>query len=161
MKEYFAVVITVIFIGGTLVSLAPEGSGKRYLRLLVSLAVTGCIIMPLFSFLDGWEMDAEGISEMLSWGEENTQNYEEIYNKSLQNGAKEQAEELIVSKLYEQFSLSEKSASVEISFLSENQILTLQEIRVTLHGKGVLTDPREIVSFAEDAFGCPCTVLYE
>ena len=102
MKEYFMIVISVIFMGGIVVSLAPEGTGQRYLRLLASLAVTGCIIIPLFSFLDGWQIDANRISDMLTWGEESTQNYEEIYNNAIIDAGVKNAETKLKSEIIQE-----------------------------------------------------------
>ena len=159
MKEYLGALMATALLGGVIKMLSPEGDLQKYLRWSVALCLVAAMVqIPIGWLSEGGEFSFE---DFFSEDLPTTQDYDEIYNQSLQSGAKDQAKEIIISKIYQAFSLSEESASVEVLFLSENEILSLQEIRVSLHGKGVLTDPREIVSFVEETFGCPCTVLYE
>ncbi len=159
MQEYLSALIAVALLGGIVRMLAPEGKLQTHLRFVIGLCLLCAMLGPLV------QMMAKG-EEMMSqdWWEETeyeTQNYDEIYNESLQNGTKKQAKELIKSKIYQEFSFSEESADVETVFLSENGILSLGEVRVLLRGQGVLTDPREIVSFVRSEWDCPCVVVYE
>ena len=161
MKEYFAVVITVIFIGGTLISLSPEGSGQRYLRLLVSLAVTGCIIMPLFSFLDGWEMDADGISEMLSWGEENTQNYEEIYNNAIVDAGTREAENKLKSEILQALGGDGEDIDLKIVAGHKSGEIYIERTEIIIYPSGLALDPHFMENYISERLGCECVVIYK
>ena len=158
MQEYLGALIGVCLFGGVLRMISPEGASGKYLRLCVGLCLLCAMLSPLS------ELFAEGEkiswSEWLSDEEYETQNYDEIYNQSLQNGVKTQAEEIIKQSIYREYSLSEETAEVETDFLSENGILTPEEVRVVLCGEGVLIDPREIVSYVRSEWDCACTVLY-
>ena len=159
MRDYLYALIGVALFGGIVRMLAPEGALQKYLRFSIALCLACAVLQPLLS--DGWE---RGIFPWEEWsiGEPTEEiNYDEIYNESLQNGAKAQAKELIRTKIYQSFSLTEEMASVEAEFLSKNGILELSEIRVILSGKGVLVDPREIVAFVNSEWGCTCSVIYE
>lgn len=161
MKEYFAVVITVIFIGGTLVSLAPEGSGQRYLRLLVSLAVTGCIIMPLFSFLDGWEMDADGISEMLSWSEKNTQDYEEIYNDAIISASAREAENKLKSEILQALGGDDGNIDLKIIAGHKSDEIYIERTEIIIYPSGLSLDPHFMENYISERLGCECVVIYK
>ncbi len=159
MREYLSSLVAVTLFGGLVRMLAPEGNLQKYLRLTVGLCLVCAMMQPFLGLL------SEGKNfpwdEWLSSEEYDTQNYDEIYNQSLQSGTKSQAKKLITEKIYQAFSFSEETARVEALFLSENETISLQEIVVTLEGRGVLTDPREIVAFVREEWNCPCTVVYE
>ena len=159
MREYLNALVCVVLFGGLVRMVAPEGALQKYLRLTVALCLVSAITQPLLGSL--LQEGGFSFSELLFSSESETVNYDEIYNQSLQNGSKAQAIEIIKAKIYQELSLSEETAEVGASFLSENGILTLEEVQVTLEGKGVLCDPRDIVSLVNSEWGCPCVVLYE
>ena len=161
MKEYFVVIITVTFIGGTIVSLAPEGAGQRYLRLLVSLAVTGCIIMPLFSFLDGRDIDASGISELLSWQEENTQNYEEIYNNSILEAGARGVENELKSEIIQALDGEHEDIDLRIVAKQESGEIYIERSEIIIYPSGVALDPHFMENYVSERLGCECTVIYK
>ena len=159
MQEYLMALIGVSLLGGIVRMLAPEGDLGKYLRLTVGLCLLCAMLQPLFGILaDGEEFAWDGWLEETEY---ETPNYDEIYNQALQRGAKKEAEEFIKTEIYREFSFSEESAEVEAVFLSENEIISLSEVRVLLRGEGVLTDPREIIAFVRAEWDCPCVVVYE
>ncbi|MBO5938184.1 MAG: stage III sporulation protein AF [Clostridia bacterium] len=159
MQEYLSALIGVSLLGGIVRMLTPEENLGKYLRFTVGLCLLCAIIQPLLGILtEGKNIRWE---EWFDEKEYETENYDEIYNQSLQNGAKKQAKEWIKYEIYREFSFSEESAEIEAVFLSENEICSLSEVRVFLRGEGVLTDPREIVDFVRSKWDCPCIVVYE
>ena len=139
--------------------LSPEGNLQKYLRLVIGLCLVCAMVQPLLGTLS--EGGTLLWKEWLSEEEGETRDYNEIYNQALQSGTKAQATEVIAGRICQAFSLSEETASVEVVFVSENEILSVSEVRVTLRGEGVLTDPREIVSLVNSEWGCSCEVIYE
>lgn len=161
MKEYFIVIITVTFIGGTIISLAPEGTGQRYLRLLVSVAVTGCIIMPLFSFLDGQEVDTSGISELLSWQEENTQNYEEIYNNSILEAGVSDVENRLKSEIIQALDGDQEDMDLRIVAEQKSGEIYIERTEIIIYPSGVALDPHFMENYVYERLGCECEVIYK
>ena len=161
MKEYFIVIITVTFIGGTIISLAPEGTGQRYLRLLVSLAVTGCIIMPLFSFLDGQEVDTSGISELLSWQEENTQNYEEIYNNSILEAGATEVGNKLKSEIIQELGGDYEDIDLRIVAHQKSGEIYIERTEIIIYPSGVALDPHFMENYVYERLGCECEVVYK
>ena len=159
MREYLNTLVAVALFGGLIRMLSPEGGVQKYLRLTVALCLVCAIVQPLLGgVLDGGELS---LSEWLSEAEAQETDYDEIYNQALQNGMQNQAIEIIKARIYRELPLSEETASVAAEFLSENGTVELKSVQVTLLGKGILCDPREIVSLVNTAWGCPCQVIYE
>lgn len=159
MREYLSALIAVTLLGGLVRMLAPEGNLQKYLRLTISLCLVCALVQPV---LGGALTDKDfSLGEWLSAEEYEELDYDEIYNQSLQNGAKSQAEELIRTRIYQEFSLTEEMASVRTSFLSKNGTILLEEVQVIFHSTVILQDPRAVVSFVNSEWDCPCTVIYE
>ena len=161
MKEYFMIVISVIFMGGIVVSLAPEGTGQRYLRLLASLAVTGCIIIPLFFFLDGWQIDANRISEMLAWGEESTQNYEEIYNNTILTEGARKASQALKNGIKQELALDSDGFDARIVAEDNGDEIYIARVELIIYSSGVAINPHAIQKYVKERLGCECVVIYE
>lgn len=162
MKEYLGTLVATTLLGGIVRMLAPEGNLQKYLRLTISLCLVAAILGPLFGAIS--EEKEFSLSEMLSEGAESEmekENYDEIYYQSLQNTAKSQVQKIIKEKIYQKFSLSEETATVTAEFVTKNENQELSEITVSLHGAGVLLEPRELISFVREEWNCPCVVLYE
>ena len=159
MKEYFGTLVATTLLGGIVRMLAPEGNTQKYLRLTVSLCLAMAILAPLLGAIA--EERAFSIGDLLSEEANVDLNYDEIYDSSLQNATKLQAEEIIQTKIYQRFSLNEETALVNVKFVTENDKIELSEICVSLRGSAVLLEPREIEAFVCDAWNCPCVILYE
>jgi|GEM_PF-4342852 len=159
MKEYLVALIATTLLGGIVRMLAPEGNLQKYLRLTVSLCLVAALLGPLFAALS--EERELSLQELLSEEEKQEVNYDEIYDRSLKNASKGQAEEIIRQKICQKFSLSEETAKITANFVTENDKIKLSEIYVSLRGVGSLQEPREIVSFVRSEWDCPCVVLYE
>ncbi len=159
MKEYLVALIATTLLGGIVRMLAPEGNLQKYLRLTVSLCLVAALLGPLFAALS--EKRELSLQELLAEGENPQVNYDEIYYHSLESASKSQAEKIIQAKIYQKFSLSEETAKITASFVTENDKVEISEIYVSLRGVGSLTEPREVVSFVRSEWDCPCVILYE
>lgn len=159
MKEYLATLVATTLLGGIVRMLAPEGKLQKYLRLTVSLCLVAALLGPLLGAL-GKER-ALSLGEILSEDENPQMNYDEIYYHSLENATKIQAEQIIRTKIYQKFSLSEETARITANFVTENDKLEISEICVSLRGTGILSEPREVVEFVRNEWDCPCVILYE
>lgn len=160
MKEYFAVAVTVIFIGGTVVSLAPEGTGQRYLRLLASLAITGCIVMPLFSFFNGWQLDESGISDLLSVGDQNKQNYEEIYNNAIIEAGVKNAETKLKSEIIQELNGDIEDIELRIIADQKSGEIYIERAEIIIRPTGVALDPHFMKNYVSERLGCECVIIY-
>ena len=165
MKEYLGALVATTLFGGIVRMLAPEGSLQKYLRLTVSLCLVAAILGPLFGTLSQeTEFSLHEIFSERTEIETNEENYDEIYDQSLQNATRNQVENIIRSKIYQRFSLSEETATVTVEFVTENEKNEkeeISEITVSLQGAGVLREPRELIAFVREEWNCSCVILYE
>lgn len=157
MKEYFGILIAVALFRGIVGMLFPDGTVGNYAKLLAGLCLLCALLQPASELLrEGLPtLGEDWLSETVE-----TENYDEIYNQALQNGSLTQAEELVKIKVIQKFSLPSESFDVRVSILSKNEIHELEEIRICLRKQAALTDPRELVAFINEQYGCACVILY-
>ncbi len=160
MKEYFIGIISVVFLGGMIVSVMPSGATQKYLRLLCGVSVMACIVMPAFSFFgdqnagaDRWDIlsDAEGYDES---------QYVEIYNNSLKNAETYNAENTLKSEIIKEFSAGYDDIDIELETTVKGDEIYISGVILKIHPSGVLLDPHKMKKYLEDRLECPCTVVY-
>ena len=159
MNGYLGALVATTLLGGLIRMLAPEGAVQKYLRLTVSLCLVCALLCPLLETLS--EERSFSLGELFAEEERVALNYDEIYDYSLQNATRSQAEKIVRETIYQRFSLSEETASVRVGFVTENNKEELSEVYVSLRASGVLLDPNEVVLFVREEWDCPCVILYE
>lgn len=160
MREYFVGVISVVFLGGMVVTIMPSGATQKYLRLLCGLSVMACIVMPLFSLfteqntgIDDWDI-LNGVNG------DNELKYVEIYNDSLKNAGVDNAEDTLKNDIIREFSAHYDDIDVELEVSVSSDEIYITNVRLEIHPSGALLDPHEIKKYLEDRLQCPCTVVY-
>lgn len=161
MKEYFIVVITVTFLGGTLVSLAPSGAGQRYLRLIAALAVVGCIILPLFSFFNDWEMNIEDMSDMFSYGEESNQNYDEIYNNSIVEAGAKNLSNTLKNEIVQALEADYDDIDLTVVVNNNSDEIYIERVEVIIYPSGLSLDPHFMENYVSERLDCECEIIYK
>ena len=160
MKEYFVGIISVVFLGGMIVSVMPSGATQKYLRLLCGLSVMACIVMPVFSFfaeqniiIDGWDI-SNGV------GGDDESKYVEIYNNSLKSAGTDSAEYSLKNDIIKEFSAHYDDIDIELETTVNGDEIYISNVWLKIHPSGVLLDPHKIKKYLEDRLQCPCTVVY-
>lgn len=161
MKEYFVGVMSVVMLGGLIISLFPEGGEKKYLRLLCAIASLSCMIMPLTDIVsDGSELDEE-LEGLFGYVGGEPMDYDEIYNNSLASASVENAEiylkNLIISELGADFN----SFDVRIISKIESDKFYIESVEVTIYPSGMLIDPHRVKKTVSELLGCDCVIFYE
>ena len=149
--------ISVALLNGIMSMLSPEGDTKKYVRFVGSLCLLCALASPIYGLLSDGKIDTDGL---LSYPDEAESGYEEIYMNALANGAKENAETAIRSRICETFSLSEDSLDVTLELLCDGGKYSVQGVLVTLNNSAVFADPRDISALVNEICGCGCTVVY-
>ena len=158
MREYLSILISVALLGGVIGMLSPEGELKKYLRLLCSLCLLCAMVVPFFSALREGELSLDGLFES---EESESVDYDEIYNQSLLNGNRENAENIIQSRIAQAFDLSYDSFEVRAMLSLKNNKYVLEEIALILHPEAIFADPKKLTEFVNESYDCPCVVIYE
>ena len=159
MKEYFASVMALTFIGGRVVSLAPEGASQRYLRLLVGLAVTGCIITPIFSFL-GDNVLLGDLEYELPEVESDVLNYEEIYKTSIINAGASEAEKVLESEILQAVNGKYGDVDVVINACEKSGEIYIDTVQLLIYPSGIALDPHFMQKHISERLGRECEVIY-
>lgn len=160
MKAYVLTLVGVAMVSGIVNLLAPDGEIKRYVRLATAFCLICATANPMVAFLknDGWESFVEGLSSL---GEISDGNYDEIYKEHLISVGEERAENIIKNNIIEEFSLAEESFDVRVDFESKNGNSKIAELRILLRASAVFVDPRELISYVEEKYGCSAIIVYD
>lgn len=159
MKEYFASVMALTFIGGIVVSLSPKGAAQRYLRLLVALAVTGCIITPIFSFLGDAELDGEALGALFEY-ESDERDYEEIYNNSIILASVDECQRDLENEILQALSGDIGDIDVVISASEKSGEIYIERAEVHIYPSGLSLDPHFMKEQVSERLRCDCEVIY-
>lgn len=159
MKEYFASVMAITFIGGIVVSLAPEGASQRYLRLLVGLAVTGCIITPIFSFFGDNVLHSD-LEYELPEVENDALNYEEIYNNSIISAGVSEAEQVLENEILQALNGKCGSIDVVINACEKSGEIYIDSVQLLIYPSGIALDPHFMQKHISERLGRECEVIY-
>ena len=157
MREYVMTLLGASLLTGILGTLCPKGH-KKHLRLLCGLCMIDMLISPLPSYLENAEQNLLELGE--ETGGEAEDVYDEIYYQALSNANVWQIEKMTKRLIIQEFSLSSDDLSVSVFISDEEDRILLKNATVSLSGKAILTDPREIVRVVEEYLGCPCNVVY-
>ena len=160
MSEYFLGLIIFAFSGSVLLSLAPQGISKKYLRLLCGLCSVGCIVFPLFNFFGSGGIDAEELVAVFDVQDDVSENNVEIYNNSLNDASLKNAEETLKSSIIKELSVKYEDFDLEIVVNKSSEDFYIEKIRVLIYPSGYSVDPKKIGGICKRALDAPCEFIY-
>ena len=161
MKEYFVVLVSIIFVGGMIVSVTPAGSFQKYMRFLCGLAVCGCVMFPLISGDIFKKIDPEDLVYILKSEEEGLGDYDEIYNLSLKNAGVENSEKHLKTLIIKELDANDSDIDVCLVTNDNSVEIYIERVEVIIYPSGVMLDPRKIQNIVYDVLECECIVIYE
>ena len=161
MKEYFVVLISMVFAGGILISLTPPGSFQKYMRFLCGIAVSGCIMMPLLSgevfektYIGDWDKYWDSENDVML-------NYDEIYNSSLKHASAKNAEEYIKSLVTKEIKAQKGDIDIRVITSEKSEEICIERIEVIIYPSGINLDPRKIQNIVYELLECECIIMYK
>lgn len=160
MKEYFMGIISVVFLGATMISLSPKGY-EKHLRLLCGFCSVAVILFPLFSLVGNEGNPFDGLASLFSQEEYQEEYYEKIYNNSLLISEKKNAEKMLKNDMLQEISANNDSFDVNIVVEQNNDEFYISSIEVLIYPSGVDIDPRSIEKYVKEALGCECRIIYD
>ncbi len=161
MKEYFVALVSIVFVGGMMVSLTPSGSLQKYMRFLCGLAVCGCIMMPLLSGELFENIDPEEFQNYWESVKEETQKYDEIYNMSLKNAGIKNSEEYLKNLIIKELLGDESDIDVCIITNESSDEIYIECVEVIIYPSGVTLDPRKVQNIVYELLECECIIRYD
>ena len=160
MREYFVSVIVVALVGGMMISMLPDESGTRHLRLLCSLCTIACMVAPVAAFFDGG-FDDEHVLDMFDTEFETDNIYDEIYNNSLNDHSRINAEISLKNDIIQHFSAPNDAFDVKIVLQENNVVNCISSVEIRIYSSGLAIDPREVEKYVFDKLGCDCSIIYD
>lgn len=157
MKEYFLTLLGVVILSALIGTLSIENGSGRYIRLVCSLCVLCSLILPLGNAFREEEWDLSFL-----WEEnEEDMDYDEIYQDALLKNETSYAEQALKTMICDKFSLSSEQVEVYLEIVSKNGMSVPEKVTMLLRGKGILSDPRALISWVNETVGCRCVIVYE
>ena len=156
MSGFILTALSVALLSGVIGMLSPEGSSKKYVRLVGTL----CILCALSSPLVGLVTDGETGIELLLPEGDGGEEYEEIYKEAIAEGVRKNAEAAVKDMLTSHFDLAEEDLDISLSVERRETKYVVGSATVILKSSLVSTDPREISEYIKCELGCPCSVVY-
>ncbi len=160
MKEYILGIVTFALAVGLCDLLVPAGEReglRRAVRLVAGLCLLCLLIAPfgeIKATLSEW--DPRHWIEKLE--QEAQQSYEEQMKEKLTAATAEGWRQGLSELLTELFGLREQDMTWQIEWEMGGESLRARHIYLSLRGKAVFCDPREIEAAVQEAAGCECTV---
>ena len=160
MKEYFITLITVSLVGGMIVTLLPDGNTSKHVKLLCSLCVVACIIFPISSFFGDF-FDKESVVGIFRYEEDESYNYDEIYNNSLTEYELINAQVSLKQEIIQGIGVSDDAFDLKIITDENNGVICISSVTVRIYGSGLTVNPREVEKYVSERLGCPCEFVYD
>ena len=160
MREYFLGLIAFAFFGAVILSLAPSGSPRRYLRLLCGLCSIGCIALPIFDLASGEGISAESLTAIFAADREIDESSVEIYNSAINSASVENAELALRERISAELDSDYDAVDVKIALAESGDGAGVEKIWIYIYPSGIALDPARIEAVVGEVFCAPCEFVY-
>ena len=161
MKEYFLGLIVFAFVGAIMLSLAPDGKSKKYVRLLCGLCSIGCIAFPIFELVNSGGDEIKNISELFETAIEADEKSVEIYNDYVNYTTLKSTEEILKNNIIKGTLTKFDDIDIEISLGKNSGEFYIDEVVVYLYRSGYALDPKKIGEICQKRLGEECKIVYK
>ena len=161
MKDYFLGLILFAFFGSIVLSIAPRGLSRTYLRFLCGLCSIGCIIFPLVTLLSDGGSEGEYIESLFETELQDANKSVEIYNSYIDDVALTNAEKSLKEKIIAETKSKEADFDVDIILAENGGEIYIKVARVCFYHSGYDIDPRKVEKICFSELGCECEFLYK
>ena len=161
MRSYFLGLILFAFFGSVVLSVAPRGLSRTYLRFLCGLCGIGCIIFPLATLLSGGGSEKEYIESFFEITDQDTNKSAEIYNYYLDDVALTNAEKSLKEKIITETKAKDADFDVNIILKENSGEFYIDGVRVYFYPSGYDIDPRKVEKICFSELGCECEFFYK
>ena len=161
MREYFLGLILFAFFGSVILSVAPHGLSRTYLRFLCGLCSVGCIIFPLVTLFSSDGDKSAEIESFFEPSENEDKNAVEIYNLYLDSIAEKSAEESLKNKIITELNAKVEDVDVDIILDKSSDEIYIKSVYVLFYPSGYDIDPKKVEKICFSAFGCGCEFFYK
>jgi hypothetical protein len=161
MKEYFLGLIVFAFVGAIMLSLAPDGKSKKYVRLLCGLCSIGCIAFPIFELVNNGGDEIKNISELFETAIEADEKSVEIYNDYVNYTTLKSTEEILKNDIIKGTLTKFDDIDIEISLGKNSGEFYIDEVTVYLYRSGYALDPKKIGEICQKRLGEECKIVYK
>lgn len=164
MSSYVLTLLSAALAAAVIELLSPKGEGGKlaaHVRMIAGLFLLAAFLNPLRAGL-GLLRDAVNgdltarLESMLPQGD--TDSYEAAFGDTLTAVSRAEVEAFARSALQTEFGIPPENCAVSAVCTYEEELLTLSELRISLHGSHALVNPHPIEAYFTEQLKCPCYV---
>lgn len=173
MQHYIYTLVLTALAAAVIELLAPRGDGGRiaaHVRMVAGLFLLVALLNPLkeglalLSAVAGDGLTAEDLADRLpaySLPDEEAPDYAALLEDTLSSVGAEDAKEWVLTVLDETFGIPPTGCTVSATVTvqsGDNTLLTVEEVRIALHGPYALENPHPIEDYIAERLMCTCYV---
>ena len=164
MNSYILTLLSASLAAAVVTLLSPKGEGGKiasHIRMVAGLFLLVALLNPLRAGLDLLRDAVNGdltahLESMLPDG--TPDGYGAVFGDTLTSISRAEVEAYAISALETDFGIPPENCTVSAVCTYEEEILTLSELRISLHGSHALNDPHPIEAYFTEQLSCPCYV---
>lgn len=160
MREYFLGLILFAFLGSAILSVAPCGLAKGYLRFLCGLCGVGCVIFPVFSLLGSESGERADLEALFEADAGDAESYAEMYNSFFDEATLNNAETSLKNEIMSELKAESEDFELKIILDDNGAENYIKLVRVNFYPSGYAIDPDEIEKICFSRLGCECEFFY-
>lgn len=159
MQGYLLQILTVSFLCGLVEMLAPMGE-REGLRRAVRLAAALCLLALMFAPLRE-ARELLSVFDLGAWAREREAeaeaDYEQLMREKLTAVGEGELREALYALLNSRFGIAREDCEIRFAW-EAGESLAVSHVWLSLRGRAVMVDPRQVEQTVGEAVGCGCTV---
>ena len=162
MDDYILSIIAVAACGSIVNAMCPDGEGKsikKMVSFIMSLLLIVSVARPLILLVRSIE-SFNGSEYIEKFTESTTASYEDAWQNTLQGISTESVENYILGYIEEKFELDRSCFDISAKLSFNGAEIQIDNVEITLRGRGLLKNPRSIEMAVEEKMQCDC-IIYE
>ena len=164
VNSYVLTLLSASLAAAVVTLLSPKGEGGRMtaqIRMIAGLFLLAALLPPLRTGIDLLRDAVNGdltarLESMLPHGD--TDSYEAAFGDTLTAVSRAEVEDFARSALQTEFGIPPENCAVSAVCTYEEELLSLSELRISLHGSHSLVNPHPIEVYFTEQLKCPCYV---
>ena len=163
MNAYILSFLAASLAAAVVTLLSPKGEGGRvasHISMIAGLFLLTTLLAPLRTGIDLLRSAADGglTDRMESLLPEGDTDYGSVLGDTLTALSRDEIKAWVQTVLEARFSVPPADCTVSVACAYAEELLTVTEVRISLHGTSILRDPHPIETYFSEQLKCPCYV---
>jgi hypothetical protein len=163
MNTYILTFLAASLAAAVVTLLSPKGEGgsvASHVSMIAGLFLLTTLLTPLRAGIDLLRSAADGglTERMEAFLPEGDTDYDSVLGDTLTALSRDEIKAWVLTAMGARFSVPQSDCTVSVSCTYAEELLTVTEVRIALHGKSILRDPHPMEAYFSEQLKCPCFV---